>query len=90
MAIPGWESRPIATRRPRHRPTERAVEPEKPPRVQVACRSEGDRDAPYSLLESAKLSGVDPAVYLRAAVLGALEVPFRVVLPHEIDVPYAG
>lgn len=44
----------------------------------------------YSLIESAKLSGVDPAAYLKAAVLGALEVPFRVVLPHEVDVPYNG
>lgn len=44
----------------------------------------------YSVFESAKLSGVDPVAYLTAAVRGALEVPFRVVLPHEVDVPYAG
>lgn len=44
----------------------------------------------YSLLESAKLAGVDPKAYLRAAVLAALEVPFRIVLPHEVGVPYFG
>jgi len=44
----------------------------------------------YSVFETAKLSGVDPAAYLDAAVRGALEVPFRVVLPHEVAVPYAG
>jgi transposase len=43
----------------------------------------------YSVLETAKLAGVDPRAYLTAAVHGALEVPFRVVLPHEVDVPYA-
>jgi len=44
----------------------------------------------YSLIETAKLSGVDPKAYLRAAVLAALEVPFRIVLPHEVGVPYFG
>lgn len=42
----------------------------------------------YSLIESAKLSGVDPRAYVLAAVHAALEMPFRVVLPNEIAVPY--
>lgn len=44
----------------------------------------------YSVFESAKLSGVDPAAYLQAAVRAALEIPFRVLLPHDVGVPYAG
>ena len=37
----------------------------------------------YSLVESAKLAGVDPAAYLRAAAVAALRGE-RVPLPHEI------
>lgn len=38
----------------------------------------------YSLIESAKLAGVEPRTYLCAAVQAALEMPFRVLLPHEM------
>ncbi len=38
----------------------------------------------YSLIESAKLAGVEPRAYLRAAVTAALETPFRVLLPHQM------
>lgn len=38
----------------------------------------------YSMIESAKLAGVEPRAYLRAAVSAALEMPFRVLLPHEM------
>jgi hypothetical protein len=37
----------------------------------------------YSLLESAKLAGVDPAAYLRAAAVAALHGE-RIPLPHEL------
>ena len=38
----------------------------------------------YSVLESAKLAGVEPRAYLKAAVQAALETPFRVLLPHQL------
>lgn len=38
----------------------------------------------YSLIESAKLAGVEPRTYIRAAVDAALEKPFRVLLPHQM------
>ncbi len=37
----------------------------------------------YTLLETARLSGVDPAAYLRTAMERALEHPGRVTLPDE-------
>jgi hypothetical protein len=37
----------------------------------------------YSLIESAKLAGVDPVKYLRAAVEASLREQ-RSVLPHEL------
>jgi len=39
----------------------------------------------YSLLETAKLCGVDPAAYLRAAAAQALESPGSALLPHDIS-----
>ncbi len=39
----------------------------------------------YTLLETAKLSGVDPAAYLRTALERALEHPGTVTLPNDIS-----
>jgi hypothetical protein len=39
----------------------------------------------YSLIESAKLAGVDPVKYLRAAVEASLREQ-RALLPHELRV----
>jgi len=41
----------------------------------------------YSLIESAKLCGVDPQVYLQAATKTALENPGTALLPHELATP---
>ncbi len=38
----------------------------------------------YSLIESAKLVGVDPAAYLRAAIRAAYANPGAVLLPHDM------
>lgn len=38
----------------------------------------------YSLLESAKLAGVEPKLYLHTAVRTALENPKAVILPHDL------
>jgi transposase len=38
----------------------------------------------YSAIESAKLAGVEPRAYVRAAVHAALEKPRRVLLPHDL------
>lgn len=38
----------------------------------------------YTLIESAKLAGVDPAIYLAEATRRALENPGTVTLPHEL------
>jgi hypothetical protein len=38
----------------------------------------------YSLIESAKLVGVDPKAYLLPAVRAALATPGRVTLPHAL------
>jgi transposase len=43
----------------------------------------------YSLIESAKLAGVDPKAYLRAAARTALADPGAVLLPHELLTPGA-
>ena len=39
----------------------------------------------YSLLETAKLSGVDPAAYLAAATTAALEDKDATLLPHDFS-----
>ncbi len=39
----------------------------------------------YTLLETAKLSGVDPAAYLRTALERVLEHPGTVTLPNDIS-----
>lgn len=38
----------------------------------------------YSLVESAKLAGVDPAKYLSLATMRAIEKPGSVLLPHQV------
>jgi transposase len=38
----------------------------------------------YSLIESAKLGGVEPKAYLRRAARAALANPGTVTLPHEL------
>ncbi|MGH7346947.1 MAG: IS66 family transposase [Candidatus Rokuibacteriota bacterium] len=38
----------------------------------------------YSLLESAKLTGVEPKLYLHTALRAALENPKAVILPHDL------
>lgn len=43
----------------------------------------------YSLIESAKLAGVEPKAYLRAAARAALANPGAVLLPHELLTPTA-
>ena len=39
----------------------------------------------YSAIESAKLAGLDPRAYVRAAVHAALDRPRRVLLPHDLQ-----
>jgi transposase len=39
----------------------------------------------YTVLETAKLCGVDPAAYLKAAATAALEKPGTVLLPHDFS-----
>lgn len=38
----------------------------------------------YTLLETAKLCGVEPAHYLKTAALAALKQPGTVILPHHL------
>jgi hypothetical protein len=38
----------------------------------------------YSLIETAKLAGVNPKTYLLAATRAALETPGTVTLPHTL------
>ena len=41
----------------------------------------------YSLLETAKLCGIDPVLYLRTVVERALEEPGSVTLPEDLPLP---
>ena len=38
----------------------------------------------YTLIETAKLCGVDPALYLRTAAMAAIEQPGYATLPQEL------
>ncbi len=56
----------------------------------MVCRLGGSALAPgsaalfYSLIESAKLCGVEPRAYLREATLRAVRNPGTVTLAHEL------
>ena len=39
----------------------------------------------YTLIESAKLSGVEPAAYIRQATRRAIEAPGTVTLPSDLN-----
>jgi len=56
------------------------------PRVAWSCSQRGTEVAAlfYSMIESAKLFGVDPKAYLLQAARAALAAPGTVTLPHTL------